>query len=102
MDIEALKRIVEAALLAAGRPLSLDDLEQIFAEGGGARPERSVLRDALGALEAEYAGRAIELSQVGSGWRIQTRSDVADLIGRLWQERPARYSRALLETLALM
>ena len=100
MEIDQLKNILEAALLAAGRPLDLEQLELLFADGDP--PDRPALRQALQALEADYAGRGIELVQVGSGWRIQSRPALSPWVSRLWEERPSRYSRALLETLALV
>jgi segregation and condensation protein B len=99
-DIVQLKRIVEAILLAAGRPLGLDQLLGLFADEE--RPERAELRGALAALADEYAGRGIELAEVGSGYRIQIRQEMQPWVSRLWEEKPARYSRALLETLALI
>ena len=100
MDEQKLKNIVEAALLAAGRPLSLDDLLGLFDDGE--RPDKPVLRTALEALAADYEGRSIGLVEVASGWRVQVRREYSDWLSRLWQERPPRYSRALLETLALV
>jgi segregation and condensation protein B len=100
VDIHRLKIIVEAILLAAGRPLSLDQLLALFTEDE--RPERSELRAALAALAGDYSGRGIELAEVGSGYRIQIRQDMQLWVSRLWEEKPARYSRALLETLALI
>ncbi len=99
-DIGQLKRIVEAILLAAGRPLNLDQLLALFTDEE--RPERGDLRGALAALADEYAGRGIELSEVGSGYRVQIRQEMQPWVSRLWEEKPARYSRALLETLALI
>lgn len=95
-----LKQIIEAALLAAGGPLSLDRLMDLFPEED--RPERKVMRETLDELQADYDGRGIELREVGSGYRIQVRAEYAPFISRLWDERPPRYSRALLETLALI
>jgi segregation and condensation protein B len=99
-DIDQLQRVVEAILLAAGRPLGLDPLLALFSEEE--RPERGELRAALAALADEYAGRGIELAEVGSGYRIQIRQEMQPWVSRLWEEKPARYSRALLETLALI
>jgi segregation and condensation protein B len=99
-DIGQLKRVLEAILLAAGRPLSLDQLPALFSDEE--RPERAELRSALAALADEYAGRGIELAEVGSGYRIQIRQEMQPWVSRLWEEKPARYSRALLETLALI
>lgn len=99
-DGHQLKCIVEAALLAAGRPLSLDELLSMFEEA--AAPARTQVREALAALEADYAERGVEVAAVGGGFRIQTRQQYAPWVSRLWEEKPARYSRATLETLALI
>ena len=95
-----LKNIIEAALLAAGRPLDVEQLRELFDEF--ARPEAADVRAALQALAEDYALRGIELKEVASGFRVQVREAVASEVSRLWQERPQRYSRALLETLALI
>lgn len=95
-----LKNIVEGALLAAGRPLNLDELLALFSDEE--RPDRTEVKKALEILQAEFADRGIELKEVASGFRIQVRRELAPWIARLWEERPARYSRALLETLALI
>ena len=95
-----LKNIVEGALLAAGRPLNVDELLALF--GDEERPDRAEIKKALDALQAEFEGRGIELKEVASGFRIQVRRELAPWISRMWEERPARYSRALLETLALV
>ena len=95
-----LRNIVEGALMAAGRPLSVDELLALFPDD--TRPDRNELRKALDTLKQEFEGRGIELKEVASGYRIQVRQNLAPYIGRLWEERPARYSRALLETLALV
>lgn len=100
MNQKKIKDIVEAALLAAGRPLNLDQLSVLFSEDE--RPEPQQLRKALDQLAKDYADRAIELKEVGSGFRIQVRATLAMWVQRLWEERPTRYSRALLETLALI
>jgi segregation and condensation protein B len=100
MNDQYVKNVIEAALLAAGRPLSMDELVGVFDE----RDESSSaeVRAALAALTAEYETRGLELLEVASGYRIQIRAAVAQPVSRLWQERPAKYSRALLETLALV
>jgi segregation and condensation protein B len=95
-----LKQIVEGALFAAGSPLALDQLLGLFPEDE--RPDRQELIDAINELTADYAGRGIEIAQVAGGWRVQVRALVAPWVARLWDEKPARYSRALLETLALI
>ena len=95
-----LKNIVEGALLASGRPLSVDELLALFSDEE--RPERSEVRKALETLAEEFKDRGIELKEIASGYRIQVRRELSPWISRLWEERPARYSRALLETLALI
>lgn len=100
MQDRSLLNVVEAALLAAGRPVSVEQLLELFDRRD--RPEAAEIRAAITALQAEYAGRGIELKEVASGFRIQVRRGVSDIVSRLLQERPRRYSRALLETLALI
>ena len=100
MNEHDLKHLIEATLLAAGRPVSSEQLLELFDERE--RPTDEQLRAALDLLAAEYESRGIELIEVASGWRVQVRSRCADVVSRLWQERPSRYSRALLETLALI
>jgi segregation and condensation protein B len=94
------RNVVEAALLAAGRSLHLTELAQVFA--AEERPTEAELTEILTELQAEYATRALELAHTASGWRVQVRGAYAPEVSRLWPERPARYSRALLETLALI
>lgn len=100
MEIQTLKQIIEAALLAAGKPLSIDRLLELFEEQG--QPERRQIEAALDELAGDYEGRGIEVHEVGSGFRIQVRAQFASWVSRLWEERPGRYSRALMETLALI
>jgi len=100
MHGQYLKNVVEAALLAAGRPLSVAQLAELFDERE--RPTPDEVRAALESLSGEYTGRGIELKEVASGFRVQIRRAMTDTVSRLWQERPTRYSRALLETLALI
>ena len=100
MSENYIRNVVEAALLAAGRPLQLPELALLFDEPS--RPEPVALRAALDSLEAEYSSRGIEVKETATGFRIQVRRDVANEVSRLWPERPPRYSRALLETLALI
>lgn len=95
-----LKQIVEGALLAAGGPLTPDQILGLFPEEE--RPDRQAVLDAVASLERDYAGRGVELAEVAGGYRVQVRREVAPWVGRLWEEKPARYSRALLETLALI
>lgn len=100
MNEQDLKKILEACLLAAGRPVPTEQLLELFEERE--RPAKEQLLAALNALAGEYEGRGVELVEVASGWRMQIRTQYVDFVSRLWQERPARYSRALLETLALI
>jgi len=100
MDTPALKNIVEAALLAAGRPMSIEQLQSLFTPDE--QPGRDALRAAIAALEEDFRDRGIRVTEVASGWRIQVREELSGWLSRLWQDRPARYSRALLETLALI
>ena len=100
MNDQYVKNVVEAALLAAGRPLTMDELVNVFDERDGSNAEE--VRGAIAALTADYETRGLELLEVASGYRIQIRAAVAQPVSRLWQERPAKYSRALLETLALV
>jgi segregation and condensation protein B len=100
MSESYVRNVIEAALLAAGTPLPVAELTRLFEDS--ARPSAQQVRAALAALAAEYSGRGIELKETASGFRIQVRRELAAEISRLWPERAARYSRALLETLALI
>ena len=100
MNDQYVKNVVEAALLAAGRPLAMDELVGVFDERDGSNADE--VRTAIAALTADYETRGLELLEVASGYRIQIRAAVAQPVSRLWQERPAKYSRALLEALALV
>lgn len=100
MDAELLKKIIEGALFAAGQPLNIERLGLLFDEGE--RPEPATLRATLEALMTDYDGRGIELKEVASGFRFQVRQDTGPWVSRLWEEKASRYSRALLETLALI
>jgi segregation and condensation protein B len=100
MDPAEIKHFIEAALLAAGRPLTVDQLQKLF--DGRMAPEKSEIRQAIATLNEEYEGRGILISEVASGFRVQVRSVMADQLQKLWEERPPRYSRAMFETLALV
>jgi segregation and condensation protein B len=95
-----LQRIIEGALLAAGKPLTVDDIAALFDDSE--RPTNTVVRAALAAIAEQCSGRGFELREVASGFRFQVVQEVAPWIARLWEEKPQRYSRALLETLALI
>jgi segregation and condensation protein B len=101
MDETEIKHVVEAALLAAGRPLTLDRLVELFvARGGG--PDRAAIKRVIDALVSDYQGRGIEIKEVASGYRVQVKGTMTDWLQPLWEERAPRYTRALLETLALV
>ncbi|MDR0378408.1 MAG: SMC-Scp complex subunit ScpB [Candidatus Accumulibacter sp.] len=93
-----MKRVLEAVLLAAQRPLSLNDLKKVFAEGIGG----DVLRVLLEEVRADWSERPLELVQVASGWRFRTRAEFLPYLDRLDPEKPIKYSRAVLETLAII
>jgi len=95
-----IENVLEALLLAADGPLSLDQLHKLVGEEFGL--SRRELRERLAQLAERYADDACELKEVASGWRIQIRPEYSAWVGRLWQDKPPRYSRALLETLALI
>ena len=100
MQIEQLKPIVEAALLAASQPMTVAQLGDLFAETDEVGHEQ--IARALEALAADCEGRGVELKEIASGFRYQVRQEVHPWISRMWTEKPSRYSRALLETLALI
>ncbi len=99
-DRALMKRIIEGALLAAGETLNLERIGTLF--GDFERPSVQVMLELLGELAEDYAGRGIELKEVASGFRIQVSRDLGPWVSRLWTEKPPRYSRALLETMALI
>lgn len=100
MEQAQIKRIVEAALLASSHPLTLPQLSALFDEFEMPPPE--TLAKAIESLQEDCAERGVELVEVASGFRYQVRQDVQAFVGKLWAEKPSRYSRALLETLALI
>ena len=100
MDAVEIKHFIEAALLAAGRPLSVDQLQNLF--DGRMAPAKKDIRAAVAALNDEYKDRGIIVAEVASGLRIQVKPAMANQLQKLWEDRPPRYSRALFETLALI
>lgn len=100
MERPPLKNILEAALMAAGSPLSLERMQSLFDDHE--QPKSTELRQALTEIKQDLLGRGIELIEVASGYRLQVRTQVAPWVARLWEEKPQRYSRALLETLSLI
>jgi len=101
MNPDIIKKVIEAALLASGKPLNIDRLMHLFAEGDF-QPEKSDIRKALSEIGDDCENRGIELKEIASGFRLQVREDMAPWVSRLWEEKPQRYTRALLETLALI
>lgn len=99
LQTERIKQIVEAALLCADEPLTTELLERLFAAD---ECDKATLKSVLGELEHDTAERGIELKRVASGYRFQVRQELAPWMSRMWEDRPPRYSRALLETLALI
>jgi segregation and condensation protein B len=100
METEQLKRILEALIMASSTPLNMDRMLAVFPENQ--QPDREQMREALSALAEDFAKTSLELKEVSTGFRFQVRKDYAEWVSKLWEEKPARYSRALLETLALV
>ncbi len=102
MSQEKIKNIIEAALMVSDQPLSVTRILNLFEADQNIQPERNDIRAAIEALQQDYEGHGIELVEVASGFRFQARTDYAEWVNRLFDERPPRYSRALLETLAII
>ncbi|MGD8527019.1 MAG: SMC-Scp complex subunit ScpB [Thioalkalispiraceae bacterium] len=100
MNEAELKRIIEAVLFASDEPMDIKRLMALFPEDG--HPGRDAIKDALTAIQADCEQRSIELKEVKSGYRFQVRQTYADWVTKLWEEKPARYSRAAMETIALI
>ena len=98
-EIPALKQILEGAILAADKPLSIDILIQLF---DGEQPSRADVKEVLLQIGDDCDGRGFELKKVASGYRFQVRSEFGSWVDRLWEDKPQRYTRAFLETLALI
>ncbi len=99
MTIENLKQIIEAVLFAFDEPLSAVKLQNLFESE---KPQTTEIREAIEALKKDYEGHALELIEVSSGYRFQVKKDFSSFVKKLWEQKPPRYSRALLETLALV
>ncbi|ESS72580.1 segregation and condensation protein B [Methyloglobulus morosus KoM1] len=95
-----IKRIVEAILFAANRPMTVKQIQQVFPEIE--QPETIEILGAIESITEDYRDRPIELKKVASGYRFQVRQELARWVTRLFEEKPPRYSRALLETLAII
>ena len=100
MDHKEIKHFVEAALLVAGRPLSLDQIKGLFDDRSV--PDKREIRRAIDVLTEDCEARGLTVAEVASGFRIQVKASMAERLSRLWEQRPPRYSRALFETLALV
>jgi segregation and condensation protein B len=100
IETSKLQRIIEGALLAAGKPIPVEKLEELFAEGD--KPERAQFEEALNGLAEACADRGFELKKVSSGYRFQVRQELSEWVSRLWEEKPQKYSRAVLETLSII
>ena len=100
IDAQQLQKILEGVLLAASKPLPLDRLEALFTETE--RPAREHLLAALTAIDVDCTGKGYELKKVASGYRMQVRQELSEWVSRLWEEKPQRYSRALMETLSII
>ena len=94
------KMIIEGLLLASSRPLSLNEIAQVFDESE--RPDKRELKKTVAIIEEECSDRGFELQEVASGYRFQVKQELSTWVGKLWDERPPRYTRALLEILALI
>jgi segregation and condensation protein B len=97
---EKLQQILEAALMVAGHPLSIENMKKLFDENDA--PSTNDIKDAIAALHEKYANSGIYLADIASGFQFQARHELSAWLAKLWEERPPRYSRAFLETLALI
>ena len=109
IDSNLLRQIIEAAIMAAGKPLTIANIQALFVSqeelelvDSSNKPTKSEIEAALEDIETDMADRGFELKEVSSGWRFQVKQDLAPWVGRLWEEKPQKYSRAMLETLALI
>jgi len=100
MDETEIKHFIESALLAAGRPLNIDQLHSLFDDASA--PKKAEIRQAISTLVDEYEDRGITIEEVASGFRVQIKASMAERMQKLWEDRPPRYSRAMFETLALI
>lgn len=100
MNQDKIKQIIEATLFAHGKAMSIDQILKVFEDEE--KPERNDIKSALEVIAEEWQGRSVYLKEVASGYRFQVQEDVTPWVARLWEEKPAKYSRAILETLALI
>ncbi len=97
---DKLIKIIEGALMSYSNPLNIKNIKSLFEKG--AEPDTKQIKKAISDLKQHYTNRGVELVEVASGWRFQVPDELSTWVGRLWEEKPPRYSRALLETLALI
>lgn len=100
MTPEKMQTIIEAALMIAGQPLSINAIQKMFTDDE--RPENEDIKNALERISEHYQDSGVELRQVASGYRLQAKADLSPWLARLWEERPPRYSRAYMETLSII
>ena len=93
-----LSQVIEAVLLSASRPIDVQEIERVFPEDE--KPTREEIRQALQDIEEQCKDRGVELKKVSSGYRLQVRQTLSSYVAKLWEERPQRFSKATLETLA--
>ena len=101
MELDYLKRVLEAAIFAVGHPVTIDHMQTLFQDQRDP-PSKDEIKQAVEALAKDCESRGVELKQLASGYQFQSKQEYAPLLQQLWEEKPARYSRALLETLALI
>tara|TARA_B100001029_G_scaffold179078_1_gene187364 strand:- start:4307 stop:4903 length:597 start_codon:yes stop_codon:yes gene_type:complete len=94
-----LNQIIEALLLSASRPVSIEEIEKVFVENA---PSRDEIRKSLKEIEEDCLNRGIELKKVSTGFRLQVKQDLSSYVSKLWEERPQKFSKATLETLSLI
>ena len=94
-----LNQIIEALLLSASRPLSIEEIKKVFVEN---QPSRDEIRKSLKEIEEDCLNRGIELKKVSTGFRLQVKQDLSNYVSKLWEERPQKFSKATLETLSLI
>lgn len=97
---ERFQQVIEAALMVAGRPLTLQNLQKLFDDAE--QPDINFLKTVLTAIAEKYSTSGVELCEIASGYQFQARTELSPWLSKLWEERPPRYSRAILETLALI
>ena len=95
-----ISQVIEAVLLSASRPIDVQEIERVFPEDE--KPTREEIRQALQEIEEQCKDRGVELKKVSTGYRLQVRQSLSSYVAKLWEERPQRFSKATLETLALI